>query len=155
MRGGFGGMSAPGMPQMAYGYPQQGHPMAAHPQMYAAQQQYGRGGYPPQQQPAMAYSGMPQQGKYTFPPSCPSGAKLSLNTCSAVRDLFSEMLTHSVTDRRVRRRLGPWRWLHVRRRSATGPGPATAASAAAASSTGRSSELLGELGHAAVGRNLG
>lgn len=64
MRGGFGGMAAPGMPQMAYGYPQQSHPMAAHPQMYAAQQQYGRGGYPPQ--PAMNYNGMPQQGKCNF-----------------------------------------------------------------------------------------
>lgn len=71
MRGGFGGMSAPGMPQMAYGYPQQGHPMAAHPQMYAAQQQYGRGGYPPQQQPAMAYNGMPQQGKWILSPPPP------------------------------------------------------------------------------------
>lgn len=60
-------MGAPGMPQMAYGYPQQGHPMAAHPQMYAAQQQYGRGGYPPQP-PAMNYSTMPQQqGKQIRP----------------------------------------------------------------------------------------
>ncbi|KAJ4422799.1 hypothetical protein N0V82_002578 [Gnomoniopsis sp. IMI 355080] len=60
MRGGYGGIPAPGMPQMAYGYPQQSHPMAAHPQLYAAQQQYGRGGYPPQ--PAMNYNAMPQQG---------------------------------------------------------------------------------------------
>lgn len=61
MRGGFGGMAAPGMAPMGYGHPQQSYPMAAHPQMYAAQQQYGRGGYPPQ--PAMNYNGMPQQGK--------------------------------------------------------------------------------------------
>lgn len=64
MRGGYGGIPAPGMPQMAYGYPQQSHPMAAHPQLYAAQQQYGRGGYPPQ--PAMNYNTMPQQGKSTI-----------------------------------------------------------------------------------------
>lgn len=64
MRGGYGGMPAPGMPQMGYGYPQQGgHPMAAHPQLYA-QQAYGRGGYPPQQ--TMGYNNMPQQG--TFKP---------------------------------------------------------------------------------------
>lgn len=63
MRGGYGGMPAPGMPQMAYGYPQQGQPMAAHPQVYAAQQQYGRGGYPPQQ--SMGYNTMPQQGTST------------------------------------------------------------------------------------------
>lgn len=63
MRGGYGGMPAPGMPQMGYGYPQQGgHPMA--PQLYA-QQAYGRGGYPPQQ--TMGYNNMPQQG--TFHPS--------------------------------------------------------------------------------------
>lgn len=63
MRGGYGGMQNPGMPQMAYGHPQQGYPMAAHPQMYAAQQQqYGRGGYPPQAA-AMNYGAMPQQGK--------------------------------------------------------------------------------------------
>lgn len=63
MRGGFGGgMAAPGMAPMGYGHPQQSYPMAAHPQMYAAQQQYGRGGgYPPQ--PAMNYNAMPQQGK--------------------------------------------------------------------------------------------
>ncbi|KAI7776669.1 hypothetical protein LA080_004699 [Diaporthe eres] len=61
MRGGYGGMQNPGMPQMAYGHPQQGYPMAAHPQMYAAQQQqYGRGGYPPQAA-AMNYGAMPQQ----------------------------------------------------------------------------------------------
>lgn len=65
MRGGYGGIPAPGMPQMAYGYPQQSHPMAAHPQLYAAQQQYGRGGYPPQ--PAMNYNTMPQQGESTNP----------------------------------------------------------------------------------------
>lgn len=63
MRGGYGGMPASGMPQMAYGHPQQGYPMAAHPQMYAAPQQYGGEGYPPQQQPAMGYGAMPQQGK--------------------------------------------------------------------------------------------
>lgn len=63
MRGGYGGMQNPGMPQMAYGHPQQGYPMAAHPQMYAAQQQqYGRGGYPPQAA-AMNYGAMPQQGE--------------------------------------------------------------------------------------------
>lgn len=54
-------MAAPGMAPMGYGHPQQSYPMAAHPQMYAAQQQYGRGGYPPQ--PAMNYNAMPQQGK--------------------------------------------------------------------------------------------
>lgn len=66
MRGGYGGMPAPGMPQMAYGYPQQGHPMGGHPQMYAGQQQQygGRGGYPPQQ--SMGYNNMPQQqGMFT------------------------------------------------------------------------------------------
>ncbi|POS80745.1 RNA recognition domain-containing protein [Diaporthe helianthi] len=63
MRGGYGGMQNPGMPQMGYGHPQQGYPMAAHPQMYAAQQQqYGRGGYPPQAA-AINYGAMPQQGK--------------------------------------------------------------------------------------------
>ncbi|ROV91790.1 hypothetical protein VSDG_06432 [Cytospora chrysosperma] len=62
MRGGYGGMPANGMPQMAYGHPQQGYPMAAHPQMYAAPQQYGAEGYAPQQQPAMGYGAMPQQG---------------------------------------------------------------------------------------------
>lgn len=62
MRGGYGGMQNPGMPQMAYGHPQQGYPMAAHPQMYAQQQQYGRGGYPPQAA-AMNYGAIPQQGK--------------------------------------------------------------------------------------------
>jgi hypothetical protein len=67
MRGGYGGMQNPGMPQMAYGHPQQGYPMAAHPQMYAAQQQqYGRGGYPPQAA-AMNYGAMPQQGKSVLP----------------------------------------------------------------------------------------
>lgn len=60
MRGGYGGMAAPGMAPMGYGHPQQSYPMAGHPQMYAAQQQYGRGGYPPQ--PSMNYNAMPQQG---------------------------------------------------------------------------------------------
>lgn len=62
MRGGYGGMPAPGMPQMSYGHPQQGYPMPAHPQMYAAPQQYGAEGYPPQQ-PSMGYGAIPQQGK--------------------------------------------------------------------------------------------
>jgi hypothetical protein len=69
MRGGYGGMPANGMPQMAYGHPQQGYPMAAHPQMYAAPQQYGAEGYAPQQQPAMGYGAMPQQGKSALWPS--------------------------------------------------------------------------------------
>lgn len=63
MRGGYGGLPAPGIPQMAYGHPQQGYPVAGHPQMYAAQQQYGAEGYPPQQA-AMAYGAIPQQGKW-------------------------------------------------------------------------------------------
>lgn len=50
--------------------------------------------------------------------------------------ILLDILTIGVTDRRVRRRLGPGRRLHVRRRSAS------SRSAAAASSTGRSSELL-------------
>lgn len=66
MRGGYGGMPAPGMPQMAYGHPQQGYPMASHPQMYASQQQYGGEGYPPQQA-AMGYGAMPQQSKWASP----------------------------------------------------------------------------------------
>ncbi|KAK7745462.1 hypothetical protein SLS53_002960 [Cytospora paraplurivora] len=61
MRGGYGGLPAHGIPQMAYGHPQQGYPVAGHPQMYAAQQQYGGEGYPPQQA-AMGYGAIPQQG---------------------------------------------------------------------------------------------
>lgn len=62
MRGGYGGMPTPGMPQISYGHPQQGYPMPAHSQVYAAPQQYGAEAYPPQQA-SMGYGGVPQQGE--------------------------------------------------------------------------------------------